>query len=90
MKFAVQGNRVPGKALADRIALAEDMGFEGAAIWGADIAERIREINNAARGRTIRPCTICAGYMAFECGISNPSNQEGCLRKSVEYLRNCL
>jgi sugar phosphate isomerase/epimerase len=62
MKLAVQENRVPGATLTERVALAEDMGFEGMEFWGADIAERVPEIIDALRGRQIRPCTICAGY----------------------------
>lgn len=62
MKLAIQENRVPGANLAERAALAEDMGFEGMEFWGADIGERISEIRSAFRGRKIRPCTICSGH----------------------------
>ncbi len=62
MKLAIQENRIPGKTLPERVALAEDMGFEGIEFWGADIAGRVPEIQDALRGRRIRPCTICAGY----------------------------
>lgn len=62
MKLAIQENRVPGATLAERVALAEDMGFEGIEFWGAGIGERVSEIAAAFRGRKIKPCTICAGY----------------------------
>lgn len=62
MKLAVQENRVPGKTLADRVALAEDIGFEGVELWGFNIPEQVAEVTAAFRGRTIKPCTICAGY----------------------------
>jgi len=62
VKLAIQENRVPGNTLAERVALAEDMGFEGIEFWGADIGERVSEIQNAFGGRKIRPSTICAGY----------------------------
>jgi sugar phosphate isomerase/epimerase len=62
VKLAVQENRVPGSTLAERVALAEDMGFEGMEFWGADIGERIPEIVKAFAGRKIKPCTVCAGY----------------------------
>jgi sugar phosphate isomerase/epimerase len=62
MRLAVQENRVPGSTLAERVALAEDIGFEGMEFWGADISERVPEIEKAFRSRKIKPCTICAGY----------------------------
>jgi len=61
VKLAVQEPLVPGATLADKVALAEDIGFEGMEFWGGNIAERVDEIKAAFRGRKIRPSTICAG-----------------------------
>ncbi len=62
MKLAVQEGLVPGNSLADKVALAEDIGFEGMEFWGRDIGERVAEIKAAFKGRRIKPSTICAGY----------------------------
>jgi len=62
LKLGVQENRLPGDSLADRVALAEDLGFDGIELWGHDIAERLQEIKNAFKGRSVRPCTICSGH----------------------------
>jgi sugar phosphate isomerase/epimerase len=84
VKLAVQEDRVPGKTLADRAALAEDIGFEGMEFWGTNIPQRIPEITDAFRGRRIRPCTICAGYQgALICADpkERAAAQEGILQR---------
>jgi len=61
VKLAIQERLVPGDTLADKAALAEDLGFAGMEFWGSGIVDRVKEIAGAFKGRKIKPCTICAG-----------------------------
>jgi sugar phosphate isomerase/epimerase len=62
MKLACQENMVPGDSLAQRVARAQDWGYEGIEIWGSNLRDRMVEIKQAFKGRKIKVSTICSGF----------------------------
>ena len=62
MKLACQENMVPGDSFADRVAKAQDWGYEGVEIWGSNLRDRMAEIKQAFKGRKIKVSTICSGF----------------------------
>lgn len=86
MKLAVQESMLPGESLADRVALAADLGFEGMEIWGDAIIERVEEIRSAFKGRSILPATICAGYSGALV-TADPALRKQCREGILDRLR---
>ena len=62
VKLGVQESLLPGESLAEKVAAAEDLGFEGIELWGNAILDRAGEVKAALEGRRIKASTICAGY----------------------------
>jgi len=62
MKLACQENLVRGSSLKEKITMLEEFGFDGVELWGNGLKERLNEIKEAFKGRTIKISTICAGY----------------------------
>jgi len=62
MKLACQENMVPGASFAERVAKAQDWGYDGVEIWGSNLSDRMAEIKQAFKGRKIKVSTICSGF----------------------------
>jgi len=62
VKLAVQENLIPGRSLGERLALAEELGFEGVEFWGHGIRERLGEIREAISTTSLKVSTVCSGY----------------------------
>ncbi|MGB9681413.1 MAG: TIM barrel protein [bacterium] len=62
MKLACQENLVSGVSLKEKIAKLEDFGFDGVEVWGNNLKERLSEIKEALKGRSIKVSTVCSGY----------------------------
>jgi len=77
---------LPGPSLADKFALAEDLGFDGVELWGDGIVERKGELEDATRGRRVRPSTICAGYPGALV-TSDPALRKACREGIIDRLR---
>jgi len=85
MKLAVQESMLPGVALAEKVALAEDLGFEGVELIGHGLTSRVEEIRLAFKDRRIRPSTICAGYPGTLV-TADPSLRQMCRQGILELL----
>jgi sugar phosphate isomerase/epimerase len=62
MKLACQENLVNGSSLKEKVVKLEQFGFDGVELWGSGLKERLSEVKEAFKGRTIKISTICAGY----------------------------
>lgn len=62
MKLAIQENLLKGDSLAERLALAERLGFEGVEFWGTGLRERLAEVEQALSVTRIKASTVCSGY----------------------------
>ncbi len=62
MKLAIQENLLKGDSLAERLALAERLGFEGVEFWGSGLRERLAEVKQALSVTKIKASTVCSGY----------------------------
>jgi len=62
VKLSIQENLLPGRSLAERLAAAERLGFEGVEFWGHDIQARMKEIKDALSTVKVKVSTICSGY----------------------------
>lgn len=75
MKLAVQERLLPGRSLAQRLDLAEQLGFEGIELSGfEDLLSRDAEIEQALANRRIKFCTIC-GQRPFDFLSPEPSRR---------------
>lgn len=62
MKLAIQENLLKGNNLAERLALAERLGFEGIEFWGSGLRERSAEVKQALSTTKVKASTVCSGY----------------------------
>lgn len=62
MKLAIQENLLPGRTLAEKLAAAERLGFEGVELWGHGLRERIGEVKGALSTAKVKISTVCSGY----------------------------
>ena len=62
MKLASQEGLLPGKSLAEKVKIAEQLGLEGIELGGRSIEERYNEIVEAFSTSKIKVSTICSGY----------------------------
>jgi len=62
MKLACQENLVRGSSLKEKVVKLEGFGFDGVELWGSGLKERLNEVKEAFKGRSIKISTICSGY----------------------------
>ncbi len=62
MKLACQEGLAPGKTLAEKLDNLAKAGYEGIEFWGANLWDRVDEINAATANHSVKPSTICAGF----------------------------
>jgi len=70
VKLSVQENLLPGGPLAERLAAAERLGFDGVEFWGHDIERRLPELKQALSTVRVKASTICSGYGGDLLGAS--------------------
>jgi sugar phosphate isomerase/epimerase len=73
VKLAIQENLLPGRTLAEKLAAAERLGFEGVEFWGHGIRARMKEIKDALSTVRVKVSTICSGYRG---DLLSPSREE--------------
>ncbi len=62
MKLASQEGLAVGASLAEKLDSLASAGYEGIEFWGANLWERIPEIQSATAHHSVKPSTICAGF----------------------------
>lgn len=70
VKLSVQENLLPGESLAEKLAAAERLGFDGVEFWGHDIERRLPELKQALSTVRVKASTICSGYGGDLLGAS--------------------
>jgi sugar phosphate isomerase/epimerase len=73
VKLAIQENLLPGRTLAEKLAAAEKLGFDGVEIWGHGIRARMAEIKDALSTVKVKVSTICSGYRG---DLLSPSRED--------------
>jgi len=65
LKLSFQEGIAPGETLIEKFDYMEKLGVVGFEPWGGGLAERVNEIKEALKGRTIQVSAICAGFKGF-------------------------
>jgi len=62
MKLACQEGLVPGANLGEKLANLQKAGYEGMEVGGGGLANRVKEIKDAAASSPVKVVSVCAGY----------------------------
>ncbi len=62
LKLSLQEGVAPGGSLAEKLDLMEKWGFAGLEVGGKGLPKRVKELNEALKGRSIKMSAICAGF----------------------------
>lgn len=65
LKISFQEGTAPGESLAEKMDFMESLGVVGFEPGGRGLASRVKEIQDALRGRNIKVSAICAGFDGF-------------------------
>lgn len=65
LKLSFQEGTAPGKDLNEKFDYFEKLGIVGFEPGGKGLAGRVKEINDALKGRNIKVSAICAGFEGF-------------------------
>ncbi len=85
LKLSCQENVAPGKTLAEKLDFLEKNGYVGLEVNGGNLPDRVTELQNALKSRSIRINAICAGFKG--CLISpEQADRDEALRTMKEIL----
>ena len=62
MKVSTQEGLLPGATFAEKMDLLEKYGFDAVELSGSGLPGRVKEIQEAIKGRNIRISAVCSGY----------------------------
>ena len=62
MKIATQEGLLPGSTFAEKVKMAEKLGFEGIELGGRGLPDRVSEIKAVLADSPIKISSICSGY----------------------------
>lgn len=65
LKISAQEGIVPGKSLAEKLDNMEKWGYSGLEVGGGNLPKRVRELQDALKGRPIKMSAICAGFQGW-------------------------
>ena len=65
LKISFQEGTAPGESLAEKLDFMESLGVVGFEPGGRGLTSRVKEIQDALRGRNIKVSAICAGFDGF-------------------------
>jgi sugar phosphate isomerase/epimerase len=65
LNLSFQEGTAPGETLAEKLDFMEKLGVVGFEPGGGDLAARVKEIQDALKGRNIKVSAICAGFKGF-------------------------
>ncbi|MFP3220214.1 MAG: sugar phosphate isomerase/epimerase [Candidatus Marsarchaeota archaeon] len=63
MKFSVQENLVPGRGMAEKLSILEELGYEGIELWGTqELGQQLNAYKELLGSHRVKVSTICSGY----------------------------
>lgn len=62
LKISCQEGVAPGKTLTEKLDFMEQLGIVGLEVWGGGLENRVNEIQDALKSRSIKVSAICAGF----------------------------
>ncbi|HOI50421.1 MAG TPA: sugar phosphate isomerase/epimerase, partial [Prolixibacteraceae bacterium] len=62
LKISCQEGVAPGKTLTEKLDFMEQLGIVGLEVWGGGLENRVNEIQDALKNRSIKVSAICAGF----------------------------
>ncbi len=65
LRLSFQEGLTPGETLTEKLDFMESLGVTGFEPGGKGLADRVREIREALKGRNIKVSAICAGFEGF-------------------------
>ena len=65
LNLSGQEGFIPGGSLAEKLDLMEKWGFQGLELYGRNLPARVKEIQDALKGRSIKISAICAGFQGW-------------------------
>jgi sugar phosphate isomerase/epimerase len=85
LKISFQEGIAPGKTLNEKFDYMEKLGVVGFEPGGGGLANRVKEIKDALKGRTIKVSAICAGFKGFILSTDETVRQQ-CIDTMKEIL----
>ena len=65
LKISAQEGILPGKNLAEKLDNMEKWGYSGLEVGGGNLPKRVKELQDALKGRPIKMSAICAGFQGW-------------------------
>lgn len=65
LNLSCQEGLIPGNSLKEKLDTMEKWGFCGIEFGGGNLPARVKEINDALKGRSIKASAICAGFKGW-------------------------
>ncbi|HOW73536.1 MAG TPA: sugar phosphate isomerase/epimerase family protein [Phycisphaerae bacterium] len=65
LKISAQEGVVPGKGLSEKLDNMEKWGYVGLEVGGGNLPKRVKELQDALKGRPIKLSAICAGFQGW-------------------------
>ncbi|GHV61867.1 hypothetical protein FACS1894195_3050 [Bacteroidia bacterium] len=85
LKISFQEGTAPGETLKERLDYMEKLGVVGLETGGQGLAGRVKEFQDALKGRNIKISAICAGFSGFILSTDASIRQE-CIDSMKEIL----
>jgi sugar phosphate isomerase/epimerase len=76
LKLSCQEGIAVGQTLTEKLDFMEKTGFVGIEVGGKGLADRIGELQNALRGRSIKFSVVCAGFSGVPISDKEADRQE--------------
>jgi sugar phosphate isomerase/epimerase len=85
LNISFQEGIAPGKSLNEKLDYMEKLGVVGFEPHGGNLANRVNEIQQALKGRSIKVSAICAGFKGWLIA-EDPEQRKLCIESSKEIL----
>lgn len=85
LKLSFQEGTAPGETLKDRLDFMEKLGIVGLEPGGRGLAGRVKEFQDALKGRNIKISAICAGFSGFIL-----STDEAVRKECIDSMKSIL
>lgn len=76
LKLSSQEKVIPGESLAEKFDKMEKWGFEGLEVGGKGLHKRVKELQDALKGRSIKMSAICAGFDGWLIAADKENRQK--------------
>lgn len=85
LNLSFQEGTPPGESLGEKLDYMEKLGITGFEPWGGGLSKRVKEIQDALKGRTIKVSAICAGFEGWLLA-DDPKIKQKCIDSTKEIL----